>query len=449
MSVVNVFDQDPASPRLFADHIRQRRDDFDAVLNELGLDALLIHSGRPTLRAFDDTAPPFRAHGHFVAWVPEPFTPDCLLVIRPGQIPQLWFCQPRDFWHQAPEPPAAWWAEVFDLKVVDSPKAWEGCFEALRAAAVIGEAAHLSHLGERLDLNPPLLLQRLDQLRTAKTPWEQACLAAANRTAARAHQAASEAFFAGASELDIHLAYLQAARQPDEALAYHSIVALNAHAAVLHYQYRDSHAPDVSRSFLLDAGANHLGYASDITRTWAAADQTEFSALIEAMERLQQDLCAAVRVGVSFVDLHLQTHRGVAAILNQAGLIKLSVDEQVDAGLTRAFFPHGLGHYLGVQVHDVAGQVAACGQALPPPPEHPFLRLTRQLAAQEVVTIEPGLYFIPMLLEPLRQGPHAGHINWTAIDHLLPCGGIRIEDNLVVTEGEPVNLTRRAFASLA
>ena len=449
MSVVSLFDQDPASQRLFADHIRQRREDCDRVLNALGLDAVLIHSGRPTLRAFDDTAPPFRAHGHFAAWVPSPFTPDCLLVLRPGRTPQLWFCQPSDFWHQAPEPPAAWWADSFDLQVIDSPQAWEDCFSVQRAGAVIGEAGHLAHLGSGLDLNPPVLLQQLDQMRTAKTPWEQACLAAANRTAATAHQAAAQAFFAGSSELDIHLAYLGAARLADEELAYHSIVALNEHAAVLHYQYRERQPPEVLRSFLLDAGAGHLGYASDITRTWAYSDQTEFAALIEAMDRLQQELCSAVRVGASFVDLHLQTHRGVAAILHQAGLVKVAVDEQLDAGLTRAFFPHGLGHYLGVQVHDVAGQVAADGSALPPPPEHPFLRLTRRLAEHEVVTIEPGLYFIPMLLEPLRHGPYSDQINWTAIDHLMPCGGIRIEDNVVVTAGEPVNLTRRAFAGVA
>ncbi|WP_373184095.1 M24 family metallopeptidase, partial [Halomonas campaniensis] len=108
------------------------------------------------------------------------------------------------------------------------------------------------------------------------------------------------------------------------------------------------------------------------------------------------------------------------------------------SGITRAFCPHGLGHLLGVQVHDVAGRLDGVGRPLPPPAEHPALRLTRELEAGMVVTMEPGLYVIPMLLAAHRGSPE---IDWERVDRLASHGGIRIEDNVRVTGRGPDNLT--------
>ncbi len=110
----------------------------------------------------------------------------------------------------------------------------------------------------------------------------------------------------------------------------------------------------------------------------------------------------------------------------------------MESGLTRAFCPHGLGHLLGVQVHDVAGRVDAAGRPPPPPEAHPALRLTRSLEAGMVVTIEPGLYVIPMLLAPTVGG---SDVDWGLVERLAGHGGIRIEDNLVVTADGARNLT--------
>jgi Xaa-Pro dipeptidase len=105
--------------------------------------------------------------------------------------------------------------------------------------------------------------------------------------------------------------------------------------------------------------------------------------------------------------------------------------------------PHGLGHHLGLQVHDVAGhQVDAAGTVVDPPPEHPFLRTTRPLAEGHLVTIEPGLYFIPMLLEPVREGEHSASVDWALVDDLVLRGGIRIEDDVWVTPDGGEDLTR-------
>jgi Xaa-Pro dipeptidase len=112
------------------------------------------------------------------------------------------------------------------------------------------------------------------------------------------------------------------------------------------------------------------------------------------------------------------------------------------------FFPHGIGHMLGLQVHDVGGLCAdAEGSTLPKPPLDPALRLTRRLEPGFVVTMEPGFYFIDALLGPQRQGPHASRIDWSRVDRLRKFGGIRIEDNLAITADGHDNLTRQAFAA--
>jgi Xaa-Pro dipeptidase len=116
--------------------------------------------------------------------------------------------------------------------------------------------------------------------------------------------------------------------------------------------------------------------------------------------------------------------------------------------VTSAFYPHGLGHLLGVQVHDVGGHMADdTGKVIDPPSGHPFLRLTRALEQDQVLTIEPGLYVIDMLQENLVGSAGYNMINRDKLDWLRPYGGIRIEDNVRVLEGGSENFTRDAFAA--
>jgi Xaa-Pro dipeptidase len=127
--------------------------------------------------------------------------------------------------------------------------------------------------------------------------------------------------------------------------------------------------------------------------------------------------------------------------------VRVSAEETLAKGYTHPFFPHGIGHHLGIQVHDVAGrQKDPSGTPAPPPPEHPYLRNTRTIEPGHVFTIEPGIYFIPMLLRPFRSGPDASAFDWDAIDALTPLGGVRVEDNVVVTAAGPRNLTREHLA---
>ncbi|MGB0515020.1 MAG: Xaa-Pro dipeptidase, partial [Wenzhouxiangellaceae bacterium] len=364
---------------------------------------------------------------------------------RPGRTPRLWLWQPEDFWHAPPAAPEAWWADHYDLRPVAEPSEWQPELNESVATALIADPRDFGTLGRHAELNPPALLARLDEARTVKTDWEIACIAAANRIAVTGHKAAAAAFESGASELEIHLAYLKAAGHDPDTLPYPSIVCLNEHAAILHYHNRDCAAPNAHRSFLIDAGADRHGYAADVTRTWAAPDAGLFGELIEAVDAMQRHLAGRMQTGREYTDLNQEAHRGVAEILHGHGLCNMSLDAMLEAEVTSTFLPHGLGHFLGVQVHDVAGLTAPDGRDLPAPRQHPALRLTRALETDNVLTVEPGLYFIPALLDTLRQSPLSRNLDWKRIEALIPFGGIRIEDNVVVALEQPRNLTREAW----
>jgi len=217
---------------------------------------------------------------------------------------------------------------------------------------------------------------------------------------------------------------------------------LNEKAATLHYErkrpVRDGYV------LLLDAGAQVRRYACDITRTTPAAGaDPRFAALVRAMDALELELARAAKPGRPYLDVHMDAHRGVARILADLGLVRASAEEAMAKGYTHPFFPHGIGHHLGIQVHDVAGRQAdPSGTPAPPPKEHPYLRNTRTIEPGHVFTIEPGIYFIPMLLRPFRSGRDAAAFDWAAIDALASLGGVRVEDNVVVTPSGPRNLTR-------
>jgi len=190
----------------------------------------------------------------------------------------------------------------------------------------------------------------------------------------------------------------------------------------------------------VDAGATCRGYGSDVTRTWvrgSGATASIFSQLVAGLDSMQQRLCAQVRVGMAYEDLHDESHRRMAALLKEVGIVRGSIDEAIGGGVTRAFYPHGLGHSLGLQTHDV-------GCALRPPREdNPFLRNTSDVTVGQVVTIEPGVYFIETLLAKLRAQPrHRASIDWKLVDALTPLGGARTEDDLLIVEGGARNLTR-------
>jgi Xaa-Pro dipeptidase len=271
----------------------------------------------------------------------------------------------------------------------------------------------------------------------------------ANELGARGHRAALAAFRSGVSEYAAHMRYLEACAQREEEMPYNNIVAYNENTAVLHYQHLERTAPSPLRSFLIDAGAQYRGYASDITRTYAAFPG-RFGDLVEALDEAQQVLCGEIVADRDYRDVHLSAHRILGDVMHRIGLTKLPGQEALELGVTSVFFPHGIGHLLGLQVHDVGGVMGdVSGSERERPPGHPYLRLTRMLEPGVVVTVEPGIYLINSLLAAAHADTRRAHIDWAVVEELKPFGGIRIEDNVVTTGSRPENLTRDAFARVA
>ncbi len=433
--------------RLYADHLAVLHQRTAEALARGGFDHLVIPSGTLLYQAFDDRDYPYAVNPHFKHWLPVTRAPGSWLVVTPGAKPKLLYLQPFDYWHVVPQAPSGYWVDHFDIVVIRTPEAALPHLPATAArCAIVGEAQ--SALGEFAPNNPAQVLDYLHYHRAYKTPYEIELMRRASARGVRGHRAAERAFRAGASEFGIHLAYCQAAGQDAMELPYSNIVALDEHAAILHYTDRDRVPPKPARSFLIDAGASHEGYACDITRTYAWDTGSEFQRLIDAVDAAQQRMCDQVRAGHDYRRLHLDAHLMLAGILREFGILRMSPEAALETGVSSAFFPHGIGHGIGLQVHDVAGFAESDrGGSIPKPDGHPYLRLTRTLEPGMVVTIEPGIYFIDMLLDPLRDSPHADAIDWARIAEFRPYGGIRIEDDVVCTDGEPINLTREAFAA--
>ncbi|WP_395680548.1 Xaa-Pro dipeptidase [Dokdonella sp.] len=437
--------QHPDLHPLYAAHIATLKARADEALAREGFEHLVIGAGQPAMQFLDDRPYPFAVNPHFKHWLPVTKAPGSWLVYTPGKRPRLVYLQPHDYWHVVPDAPAGYWVEHFDVVIIREAKDARAHLPGDSARCAIVSETGLDGFAPN---NPQGVLDYLHWQRSCKTAYELAMMRVASKIGARAHRAAERAFRAGVSEFDIHLAYMTAARQIDE-LPYNNIIALNEHCAVLHYMELQHAPPAHARSFLIDAGASFHGYASDITRTYAAADATEFQALIDAVDAAQRGFVAKVRAGQSYPDLHVHAHIVLGGILKDHGFVRMSPEAALDGGVTSTFFPHGLGHPIGLQVHDVAGFMASDrGGTLPRPPGHPYLRMTRALEPGMVVTIEPGLYFIDMLLAELKNKPAAKDVDWTRVEAFRKYGGIRIEDDVVCTEGEPENLTRDAFAAL-
>lgn len=445
-------DPEPAmsahAPSRYAEHLLRVCETAARAIDAAGFDHLLIAAGRQKYQFLDDRPYDFAANPHFKWWVPLGAHPDCWIRYTPGQRPMLAYHQPADYWHLPPADPHGEWVEHFDVRVIRDPAEARAIFPVdLRRTAILGESD--AALGDAVPNNPDTVLTRLHLARTRKSPWELDRMRAASRRAARAHRAAASAFRARASEHAIHVAYCEAAGQGERDLPYGNIVGLNEHAAVLHYQHQEREAPAEHRSLLIDAGASVDGYAADITRTFGNGDAA-FTELLDGVNRAQMALADAARPGRDFRDLHLEAHRRLAGVLAELGIVRMSPESIVETRLSSAFFPHGLGHFLGLQVHDVGGFLAdESGATIPKPAGHPYLRCTRTLEPGNVVTIEPGIYFIDLLLAEVRSGPHAAAVDWAKVEHLARFGGVRIEDDVHVTDGAPENLTRDAFRALA
>jgi Xaa-Pro aminopeptidase len=193
---------------------------------------------------------------------------------------------------------------------------------------------------------------------------------------------------------------------------------------------------------LVDSGAESLeGYASDITRTIPVGGRFTESQrdLYDVVLAMQMGAIESTRPGITNLELHLGAARTCVQGLKDLGLMKGHPDSAVEAGAHALFFPHGLGHMLGLDAHDMEdlGDIVGYGEGAKRSEQFGLaaLRMARELEPGFVFTIEPGIYFIPALIEKWRdEGLHRDFIEYDALAPFLDFGGIRIEDDVLVTE---------------
>lgn len=426
---------------LYQEHLAVLCNRYENAMAHFCLDAIVLASGEKSYYFQDDHTHPFHAYSGAQQWLPFTLGAETYVILKTGEKPTLIWPVRDDFWH-APNPvPSGDWQQNWNILTAKKTDKW---FSDLpnKTAWLGPQAMPFAIVCEGLKAY-------VDFAKAVKTDFEIQAMRQASKRGAAGHIAAKEAFLAGGSELEIHLAFLKASQQSAFQEPYPGIVGLDEHAAVLHYEHKSIEQVANSRTLLIDAGANEHGYASDITRTFTRHDN-DFNALINDLDVMEQKLCRSAISGVAFQDLHQNTLAGIAALLLEHKICALSVEEQLAKRIPQVFFPHGLGHLLGLQVHDVGGhQIDQTGTLSMPDDSAPFLRLTRKLEKNMVITIEPGLYFIPMLLDKM-QADILGHgCDMARIQHFMPYGGIRIEDNVVVKNDLPENLTRNAFSNQA
>ena len=229
-------------------------------------------------------------------------------------------------------------------------------------------------------------------------------------------------------------------RHGGERTAFGTIVGAGTNSGVLHFT-PGARPVREGDNVLIDAGAEVGRYASDITRTYRAGPQEGFFRdLYQVVLNGQVKGIQRCRTGAEWREVHLAVARDLAEGLVALGILRGAPDSLVEQDAHALFFPHGLGHLVGLGVRDASGYLP--GRKRSTRFGLAFLRCDFPLQPGYVITVEPGLYFIPALLkDPERRSRYRDAVNWTKVDTLLGFGGIRIEDDVLVTAGEPEVLT--------
>ena len=223
-------------------------------------------------------------------------------------------------------------------------------------------------------------------------------------------------------------------------LSFRPIVSIN--GQTLHNPYYDNKMK-IGDLLVNDSGAeSKLHYASDITRTIPVGGKFEQKQkeIYEIVLKSEQNAIDSVKPGITFKDVHMQSAKDISSGLIELGLMSGNPEDAVRAGAYTLFFPHGLGHMLGLDVHDMEGlgeDLVGYDESIIRSEEFglKYLRLAKTLQSGFVFTIEPGIYFIPELIDMWKQeNKFSEYINYDKVEEYRNFGGIRIEDDVLVTE---------------
>ncbi|HTT58394.1 MAG TPA: aminopeptidase P N-terminal domain-containing protein [Opitutaceae bacterium] len=403
---------------------------------------LVLGAGTPVpLPENTDQTYPFRAHSEFfyVAGV------EC-----PGAIAAF---DPRD------GPRAGW--RLFVPEVTEDERVWEAREQvdgeplaALAAWLTARRARPLALLGAALpgargdDALTAKVREAFTHARRPKDGPEVATLRRGAAAAAAGYARAAALIAPGATERAIQIELeAEFCRHGAQRPGYGTIVGTGPHAAVFHFEPGDRAARD-GEFVLIDAGPEVDRYVIDVTRTYVAgrpsAFQRDLYQVVLAAQVRAVNRCTA---GAEWRDLHLQCAVELTAGLVALGLMRGDPAALVEREAHFLFFPHGIGHMVGLGVRDASGMLP--GRAKDPRPCLANLRMDLPLAPGYFVTVEPGLYFIPAILnDPRRREKFRDCVAWEKVEPYLGLGGVRIEDNVLVTVGAPEVLTAAIPKSL-
>jgi Xaa-Pro aminopeptidase len=293
------------------------------------------------------------------------------------------------------------------------------------------------------DSQPQMELRTvLDAVRRTKDDVEIGRMRAAAAATAAGFTAVRPLIRPGISErelgIEIEMGFF---RHGGDRTAYPTIVACGPNAAVLHFT-PTSREVSGGELVLIDAGAEVQGYACDVTRTYPvserfSSEQAEIHAIVLDVQRRAIARC---QPGVEYRNIHLAAAVDIARGLVDIGVLRGDPEGLVDSGACALFFPHGIGHMIGLGVRDAGGRLPE--RAASTHPALRFLRIDLPLQEGYVVTIEPGIYFAEHILhDPDNRRLHRDSVNWNAVDRLRGFGGIRIEDDVLVGSESPTILT--------
>ena len=296
------------------------------------------------------------------------------------------------------------------------------------------------------------LLTEVIEQRLIKDQHELAEIRRAVQISTRAHREAMKVCAPGRTEQEVAAQIRAVFDQAGAVEAYSSIVTVR--GDILHCRETTGKL-QAGQLLLIDAGCEvPSGYASDLTRTMPVSGrfdplQKDLYDLVHASQLAAIEQC---RPGVRYRDVHLRACRVLAEGLVEIGLLKGQLDELVERGAHAIFFPHGIGHLLGLDVHDLECYGDRAGYAPGRGRSEQFglryLRLDRDLKPGMVVTIEPGLYFVPAILShPELRQRYSEMVNFEMAEKALGFGGIRIEDDVAIRSGDPEILSTELIRS--
>ena len=418
------------------------------LASHAGGSTLAVFAGRSRVRHYAANPFPFRAASHFLHLVGTSIEGG-VLVIDGGET-RLYVPAKDDddeLWHgktpSSAELGAAIGCDVLSLDAL--PKALEGKTVATLPCPDLEGRADQSRLLGRdvryrvlenadLALATAMIEQRLAHDAAAVTELREAAAAAD-----AAHRAGMRVTRPGGHERDVRAAMEGAFLARGMTTSYEPIITI--HGEVLHLHGHDN-ALASGDMILADVGAESRGgFASDVTRCWPVSGKFSATqrALYEVVLEAQRRSIAMVRPGVRYRDVHLASCLAIAEGLVALEILRGDPKEIVDAGVHALFFPHGVGHLLGMDVHDMEdlGDLAgyAPGRTRSAQFGLSYLRLDRDLSAGMAVTIEPGFYVIPAILDAPRFAPLVdAHVDREELAKFEDVRGIRIEDDVLVTE---------------